>query len=214
MRCDGSWSEMSAGSAKRRRLPAGARAKGCAGSKEGGRGRRSESVERTPQRSGPEGRGQSRERGEASRKARPGQGQHGPFSSDLRPLQHEGLGAPGAAPGLALRVSPRVTWSLPTPHSSCPATLDAPFPQQVIAFALAVPTAWGAPPSALPSDTTYPASLWPPKASSLTHSPDDVQTLCRPQHESLATQSVANGGLQLGKEGIWVLFATHSCSNL
>lgn len=134
--------------------------------KEGERGRQSESVAADTTEDGPEGRGQEQGARRGIQKSMAGArstwGQRGPFSSDLRPLQHEGLRAPGAAPGLALKVSPRVTWSLPTPHSSFPATPDAPFPQQVTAFALAVPTAWGGPPSALPSDTTYPATLWPP----------------------------------------------------
>lgn len=34
-------------------------------------------------------------------------GQRGPSPLTRRPLQHGGLGAPGAAPGLALKVSPR-----------------------------------------------------------------------------------------------------------
>lgn len=168
MRCHGSWSEISAGSAKRRLRPAGCQSNGMCQE----RGRRASVEERvsvaagTTKDGGRRGRGreQGARRGvqQSKARARVEWGQRGPFSSDPA--------APAARRPRGSRRSPWFgTQGLPTgdvvpahPSLFLPSNTGRPLPSAVIAFALAVPPAWGAPPSALPSDTACPASPWPP----------------------------------------------------
>lgn len=73
-------------------------------------------------------------------------------TESCHPLQHQGLpGSPVQPFGLALKVSGRVTRSLPTPYASFPAKTRHPFSSAsygtLYASALAVPTTWGVLPS-------------------------------------------------------------------